>query len=142
MTLIVDASVAVKWFTAETGHEQAMRLRFSNAPLWSPEFVVVETLNVIWKKLKRGEMSAPQAMAVPEALQACFDRLVPASEYSQSALALARKLDHSVYDCCYLACATLYEAVLVTEDVEFMRKARLHGYGNRLRRLADWESVG
>ena len=59
MTFVVDASVAVKWLVNEQASEAAHRLLNSEERLVAPDFIVVEVGNVLWKKLRRGELTDP-----------------------------------------------------------------------------------
>ena len=53
-----------------------------------------------------------------------FDALVSASALAPRAVAIARQLDHSVYDCLYLALAEAEQASLVTADIQLLGKVR------------------
>jgi predicted nucleic acid-binding protein len=59
-TLVIDASVAVKWVIEETGTEAALSLR-RGAKLIAPELLVAECANVLWKKVRRNELSRDEA---------------------------------------------------------------------------------
>ena len=62
MTLVVDASVAVKWLVDEPDHLAARTLLERSEQLHAPDFVFVETANVLWKKVLRCELTAQQAV--------------------------------------------------------------------------------
>jgi predicted nucleic acid-binding protein len=55
-TLVVDASVAVKWILPEEGHKEAIRIqdKFQDekVDLISPYLVVAEVANVLWKRAR------------------------------------------------------------------------------------------
>jgi predicted nucleic acid-binding protein len=67
-TLVVDASVAVKWILPEEDTERALRLQESyqdeEIDLISPYLVVSEVANVVWKRQRRGDFSAAVAQRV------------------------------------------------------------------------------
>ena len=124
MTLIVDASVAVKWLINEIDSQAAQRLLDSDEKLVAPDFVLIEVGNVLWKKAQRRELRAEQAAAGIQALPTYFEQLVPSAPLLLRALAIAIDVGHPVYDCLYLACAESLEVTLVTADVRFAAMAR------------------
>ena len=54
-TWIVDASVAIKWVVDEPGTEHALLLRRDS--LAAPDLLVPECANILWKKVRRKELS-------------------------------------------------------------------------------------
>jgi predicted nucleic acid-binding protein len=128
VTLVVDPSVAVNWFVREDDRDAAMALLRRGGPLLAPDIVIAETLNVLWRKLRRGEVALQQAVNVASVLPQFFDEILPSSRFANSAFELSLQMDHPVYDCLYLACAMANNCVLVTLDDTFRRKAERHGY--------------
>ena len=123
MTLVVDASVAVKWFVPEEGSQEAERLAAAQ-DLHAPSLLRIEVGNVFRTLAARGDLSendAAEAMALllaaPVSLHEPTDGLVTA------ALDLALLLAHPIYDCLYLALALDLGAPLVTADARFHRAA-------------------
>src|SRR5690348_10590214 len=113
--LIVDASVAIKWFKDEPGSAVARELS-SAEDLSAPELLVPEICNACWKALRRGLLTAVQVDATARVIGHYF-RLLHASEpLAGRAVAIARELDHPVYDCFYLALAERERAPVVTAD--------------------------
>ena len=53
MTVVVDASVALKWVIEEDGSEAAGALLLEE-PLAAPDLLIVECANVLWAKARRG----------------------------------------------------------------------------------------
>lgn len=103
MTLVVDASVAIKWFVQESRSDAARAVLDSGEPLVAPDLVVPEACNAAWKKVKRGEISEEQGAAVARVLPMSFDRLTPTAELAPRAFAIGHRFDHPVYDCFCLA---------------------------------------
>lgn len=114
--IVVDASVAVKWFVAEWLHDEARGLLDRPEALVAPDLLPVETANVAWKKLRRGELTAGEASQLVAVLLGGVPALRPSRELLPRALDLAAGLDHAVYDCLYLALALEEQATLVTAD--------------------------
>ena len=126
MKLIVDASIAVKWFFTESHTAEARRLLAHRIVLHAPSLILTEAANVIWKKARRKEI--PDAQPYLAELDALRDvvTLRPSAELIVPATAIALALDHPVYDCLYLACAEAEGAPLVTADKKLQEVAAPH----------------
>lgn len=122
MTLVVDASVALKWFVDEALSATAHELLRRSELLFAPDLIIAEIGNTVWRKAIRNEMSQGQANDILAAMRSGEVALYPSTDLAQRALGIALVLNHPVYDCLYLACAELVDGVLVTAD-ERLRKA-------------------
>ena len=120
--LVVDASVAIKWFIVEPGRPEARRLLDGSDPLVAPELIVAEVANVVWKRLMAGALDRSQAADVPRELPQLFAELCPLATLAARALAIAEELRHPAYDCFYLALAEARDARLVTADRRFAQR--------------------
>jgi predicted nucleic acid-binding protein len=120
--LVVDASVAVKWFLVEPGDREALALLDAAEPLVAPELIVAEVVNVVWKRLMAGAIEVSQAADVPQELQRLFAQLFPLGPLADRALEIAHQLRHPAYDCFYLALAETQGARLVTADRRFAQR--------------------
>ena len=117
--LVVDVSVAVKWYIPEAGSIQAAALLESERQLLAPDLLVAEFGNVLWKKIRRGELAADEAQAIADALvSACPMTLYPSSALLGTALEIATSFQRSVYHATYLALAVAEECSLVTADAK------------------------
>lgn len=116
MTIVVDASVAVKWVIPEVLSDQADAVRGRADHVLAPDLLLPEAANALWKKLMRREITAREAgQALALLMRAGLD-LRPSSPLLRQALSLARLLGHPVYDCIYLALAQAERATLITAD--------------------------
>jgi predicted nucleic acid-binding protein len=69
VTIIIDASVALKWVIEEDGSEAAGALLLGE-PLAAPDLLMVECVNVLWAKARRGVLTRDLAGAALVAIQA------------------------------------------------------------------------
>jgi predicted nucleic acid-binding protein len=119
MMVVVDASVAVKWFVEEPGREQAISV-LGAAERQAPDLIVVEVGNVAWKKASRGEITDAQARFICASLRRYFTVLHRSEALIDRAIQLALRLRHPIYDCLYLACAERAGVRLVTADQKLL----------------------
>ena len=132
-TLVIDASIAIKWVIEEEGTPQALTLR-REAKLLAPELLVAECANILWKKARRNELSREEALLAARLLQTAAIELVPIRFLLAAATRIAIELDHPAYDCLYLALAIENDCRFVTADERFLRK--LGGRRGRFRAKA------
>jgi predicted nucleic acid-binding protein len=125
--IVVDASVAAKWFLAEEETPQANALLHSTDKLVAPDLIRIEVHAAITRRFRNGE--APEA-AVRLSCQDWADMLgqglvtlLPTEEDDQAAIDLALQLKHPFQDCLYLALAQRLQAPLVTADPKFLGRA-------------------
>ena len=135
--IVVDASVAVKWYVDEPGHDAALAFLRSETERIAPDFALLEVINVLRRKQRIGTFSQQQLLDAIEHLGKSFDRLLSAKAMLPLAVNMSRSLDHSVYDCAYLACALIEDTQLVTADAVFALKVDRSNYSDRIIRLSS-----
>jgi len=123
MTLVVDASVAVKWVLDEPATERAVALRESDRDLIAPSLIHAEIGSALWRAVLRGDVAAPAASNALKAAVAHYARIIVLQELAVGALELATQLRHPIYDCFYLALAQRERCVLVTADRRLLNAA-------------------
>ncbi len=128
--MIVDASVAFKWFVAEQGSDDAHAVLRSAEPLTAPDLIVTEVAAALAKAVAAGALDATDAMASLERLPSLFVELAPAAPLVQRALELSLHLKQPVQACQYVALAEVRAQVLLTADRALYRSAT----GSRLER--------
>lgn len=125
--LVIDASVAVKWFITEDLHEEARGLLDAEEPLMAPRIVEVEVASAIAARARRGEMPRAHALKLAGHWLADFVdstalHLVENRRLLEEAARLSAALDHRLPDCRYLALAKDASAPLTTADWQMVRE--------------------
>ena len=121
--LVVDASVAIKWVVAEEGSREADIL-LDGRRLAAPDLLMAECANVLWRKVKRGEMTATEAEVAARLLEQSDVELMPMRGLLREATELAIRAAHPAYDCFYLSLAAAQGWTFVTADESLVRKIR------------------
>jgi predicted nucleic acid-binding protein len=124
---VVDASVAIKWVIDETGTAAALRLRQHR--LLAPDLIVAECANILWKKVRRRELSREEATLAARLLARAEIELAPMRGLLEPATKLALQLDHPAYVCTYLALAAQQACGFVTADASLRRTAESPPHG-------------
>jgi predicted nucleic acid-binding protein len=128
VSLVIDASVALKWFLAEDGSAQASSLLAVSDSLIAPDLILAEAINACWKAVRAGVMLPKQQEIVARRLPVAFDELVSMATLILRASALSGLLDHPAYDCFYLALAEQRDAPVVTADRRLLRRVAGTGW--------------
>lgn len=135
-SVIVDASVALKWVVDEEDSDLAVQL--ADLDLAAPAIFSSECANGLWAKAQRREITPEEAVERLQALMAVPVELVPVEALAEEALLLALSMEHPVYDCFYLALALRRDVLLITADGRFTDAVLRHGeYSGHIRRLAN-----
>jgi predicted nucleic acid-binding protein len=135
---IVDASVAVKWFVAETDSLVADELSASNHRLFAPRLILTEVANTFVRKAMAGLMSAAEAGVYLRSLPHYLDGILPVEELIESALESACAIRHPIYDLIYLEAARRRDAQLLTADRRFIAKIAGSDLARHVTLLSDW----
>jgi predicted nucleic acid-binding protein len=121
VAVVVDASVAVKWFAREVGYDEARALLAGSEPLLAPDFLVAELASALWVKVRRNEIIVALAEeAIDTVSREQGIRLYSSVPLVRRAFDLGRDLNHSPYDCLYLALAESLDQPVVTADRRFV----------------------
>lgn len=124
MTLVIDASIAVKWYFEQTESEAAREIAASDDELIAPELIYAELSNAVWKYVQLQVITADDAHNIVPKVLLRIDRFAPLSALALQAFSLAVRLNHPIYDCFYLALAENENATLVTADQKLARAAQ------------------
>jgi predicted nucleic acid-binding protein len=114
--LVVDASVAIKWFVHEVYAEEALRFLDPTHDVTAPDLLWPEFGNILWKKTLRDEVSADMAREILVAFRRVPLRIMPSEPLVEAAFEIANRIGRTVYDSLHLALAAQLGCRLVTAD--------------------------
>jgi predicted nucleic acid-binding protein len=116
--IIVDASVGVKWFVPEDFTPEACQLQVGQDELHVPAtFFNIEIANILWKKIRRAEMTRVEADRILTDLPNLQVTRHAEGPLLLAAFNLADQTKRTVYDCLYLALAMKTGGRMVTADL-------------------------
>lgn len=115
-SIVVDASVVIKWFLPEVHSDVAQHLLQQDYRYFAPDLLFAETANVVWKKVQRGELRDTDGSRLVRDLGGVAIELVTARALMTDAYALAIVSGRTVYDALYLALAIRLKTHLITAD--------------------------
>jgi predicted nucleic acid-binding protein len=124
--MVVDASVVIKWHVPENHSEAAQRLLTRDwITLHVPDLSSPELGNILWKKVRRGELSEDQAREIARLLAVAPLVVHRSVDLLEAALEIALGTGRTVYDSMYIALAVHLDCPLVTADEKLVNA--LHG---------------
>lgn len=135
MTLVIDASVAVKLGVVEAGAERAKALITRGEKIIAPDLLVSEVASALWKKELRGDLDAHERVLALKASVDAYDELAPCKDLAERAIELAVALRHPVYDCFYLALTEERSGAFVTADARLLARLQQGGWAGRFEAL-------
>jgi predicted nucleic acid-binding protein len=125
--LVVDASVAVKWFYPEQDTDKAMALLRTGQKLIAPEIIRIEVAAALTRLLRMGQLQTERAVMLLEQWRKALTKqtvsLEPTEGDFAEAVALSIHLQHQLQDCLYVAVAQRLGAPLVTADRKLLEKS-------------------
>ncbi|HLI67769.1 MAG TPA: type II toxin-antitoxin system VapC family toxin [Caulobacteraceae bacterium] len=125
--LIVDASVAAKFYFHEEGSREAQAILTSGLVLAAPDLLWIELASVAAKRTRRGLSTREHGRDAVASLGDLIDEFVPATGLAAPAFALAADAGYSAYDATYLALARQRGLRLLTADQRLIRQAEAAG---------------
>jgi predicted nucleic acid-binding protein len=115
--VVVDASVAVKWFVPEKYSVEAIRLLDVGFRRHIPILLHSEVGQTIWKKVhQRKEIEAAEGRSIVRGLMITPFELHAVTPILEPAFAIALATGRTVYDSIYVALAVALGCKLVTAD--------------------------
>ena len=123
-TLVIDASVAVKWFNNEEYSDNADRLREAHIKgrirLAAPELLLYEVVNALRYSPELGELEVQLAAKSLVDIQILFPP--PSIDWLKTSVSICYKYGVTFYDAAYLGLAKQLNTKLFTADQKFIEK--------------------
>jgi predicted nucleic acid-binding protein len=121
---VLDASVLAALYVEDQATEQSevALARVEKDELHAPDFVVLEVANVLWKRVRREELYAEDAMAAVADLSAAPIQFHSVGGLVAQSLALALAHGFTTYDAAYVALATRVGGIVITNDGGMRRR--------------------
>lgn len=119
MSLVVDASVSVKWLVDEEDSDAARTLLVSGETLEAPHLLVCETANAIWRKTQLWQVHPNRAGSLVARAAEMPIRWHGDETVCADAVRLAVAYRRPVYDFVYLALAARLGVRMITADKRF-----------------------
>jgi predicted nucleic acid-binding protein len=117
--LVVDASVAAKWYLPEIHADLALGLLDGSHLLAAPDLLYAEVGNILWKRVRHGDITEEDATAIFQNLGSLPLIWHPLWPLSVVALEIACRTGRTLYDSVYLALAVQENVPVVTADQRF-----------------------
>ena len=134
-TLVVDASVAAKWFFEEDHSDAAIRLISPRRRLLAPDLIWAEVGNVIWKRARRNEITEDDARGIIADLLRMPLEITSTATHLPLAIELAMSTGRTVYDSLYLALAIERRCRLITADDRLLKSLAATPLARHIRSL-------
>jgi predicted nucleic acid-binding protein len=122
---VVDASVVIKWFDPDVHTDAAQRLLGLSHEYVAPDLLFAETAKTVWKKIKRGELSAERGQQLVEDIARVAVEAFPCRVLAEAAHALANVTGRTVYDAMYLALAIRLKTKMTQRTSASSRRSQL-----------------
>jgi predicted nucleic acid-binding protein len=128
-TVVVDASLAIKWVVEEPYSPEAERLlegwKDEDVRTVAPGLLPYEVANALYKRVLQGDMSADDARRGVEAILEAGPMLLDHTSVHGEAIGLAQELGRrAAYDTHYLALARKEDCECWTADRRFWEAAK------------------
>ena len=137
-TLVVDASVAVKWLVLEDMSDVAKELYGAGDHLIAPRLIKTEIANALARKTTQGMLTRQEAAFHFNSFAQFLPDLIDVDELIEPAFENACALRHPIYDLLYLEAARKVGAQLVTADRRFTTKIADTDLARHVTLLSEW----
>jgi Predicted nucleic acid-binding protein, contains PIN domain len=121
MRIVPDASVAIKWYINEVHTSSAEKLLDGTHELHAPELILPEFGNIVWKKVRRRELSSVEGSRIISTFAAQNIEMHSHKYILNAAFTGAEATGQTAYDWSYLALAVSLSCPFVTADERFFK---------------------
>jgi predicted nucleic acid-binding protein len=123
-TCVLDASAVVRLILLDPAAADWAQTLETIGLVLAPELMLTEVTNTLWKLHRANQLQGVDPHSLLSQATELIDQIEPDRNLQVEALALAMHLNHSVYDCLYLALARREAATLLTADQKLQSLAR------------------
>ena len=124
--LVVDASIAAKWFLDEGDSEEAIGILGTGLKLVAPSLAKYEVASAFIRRVREKEISSEDGLSYRDRwLHAVATNVIRLEEDNRDIIVggeMAVALGHMLPDCVYLAMSQRLSVPLVTADDQFAKK--------------------
>lgn len=118
--VVVDSSVALKWFVPEPYSSEALQIldgyQQGTLDLLAPDLIYAEVGNIVWKKHRSQGLAVTDAQQIIDAFQWVTIERAPIAALLNEAFRLAVAHQRTVYDMLYVALSLREQCRFVTAD--------------------------
>lgn len=133
--IVIDASVALKWFVIEPDTDKALQLRDQLETQYNPivpSLFYYEISNLLRYKKEFGINDVQQVLDALDKFQFKFEEF--RGEFAKKSINIAYMYGITVYDASYVALSDLANTVLITADEKMCKKVVDH----KIYLLREW----
>jgi len=138
--LVIDASVAVKWFVSEEASDKADEVSASDATLLAPRLIMPEVANALARKAMQQLITPLEAAEYVRTLPRFLAGLLDVDELIEPALQHACNYRHPIYDFVYLEAARRRDTKMLTADQKFIEKIKGTDLAQFVISLSEWRA--
>jgi predicted nucleic acid-binding protein len=133
--LVVDASVAIKWFIPEEGSIEAVKLLGGRHTLIAPDLIRPEVCSILWKLCSRRLLTTDEAHRIIDDFLSLPVEICDSESLVALAFDIAAATGRTVYDSLYLALAIETGGVMITADKRLTNALKTTDFAKILRLL-------
>jgi predicted nucleic acid-binding protein len=138
--LVIDASVAVKWFVPEEASDKADEVSASDYTLLAPRLIMPELANALARKAMQKLITPLDAAEYVRTLPQFLAGLLDIDDLIEPALQNACSYRHPIYDFVYLEAARRRDTKMLTADQKFIAKVKGTNLAKFVISLSEWRA--
>lgn len=122
-SIVLDTSVAIKWFFKESYEKEALLLRDAfregACPLLAPDLIYPEFANTVWKRVNFHNLAIKEGIRIIRIFQRVPLEIVASKDLLEDAFSIAAQHKCTVYDALFLALSNERSCQIITADRKF-----------------------
>jgi predicted nucleic acid-binding protein len=138
--LVIDASVAVKWFVPEEASDKADEVSASEHTLLAPRLIMTEVANALARKAIQKLITPLEAEEYIRTLPQFLAGLLDVDDLIEAALRNACNYRHSIYDFIYLEAARRRDTKMLTADQRLIARVKGTELAKLVVSLSEWRA--